>query len=86
MRWILLAATALILLLALGSSSPGWMAFGLFTGVVMCFVTVLAFAAKRIEGKAQSEIYLPTPEELALLKRRAERQSEAHGAEQRSAP
>jgi hypothetical protein len=79
MRWMLLIVTVLIFVFAL-RSSPGWMAVGLLTGIVMCFVTVLAFAAKRIEARAQSEVYVPTPEELALLKRRAERQKAAHAA------
>lgn len=78
MRWFLLAATVLIISLALRSSSPGWMAFGLLTGIVMCFVTTLAFVAKRIEANQGSEVYIPTADELALLKRRAERQREAH--------
>jgi hypothetical protein len=78
MRWLLLALTVFIFVLALRSGSPGWMAFGLLSGIVMCFVTVLAFAAKRIESKSQSEVYVPTAEELALLKRRAERQKRKH--------
>jgi hypothetical protein len=82
MRWFLLALTALIFVLALRSSSPGWMGFGLLVGVVMCFVTALAFVARRIEANQRSEVYIPTPEELALLRRRAERQRQEH--EQRS--
>ncbi|HRQ64162.1 MAG TPA: hypothetical protein PKZ76_04735 [Xanthomonadaceae bacterium] len=80
MRWLLLALTVLIFVLALRSGSPGWMAIGLLTGIVMCFVTVLAFVAKRIEAKAQSEVYVPSAEELALLRRRAERQKSQHAS------
>jgi hypothetical protein len=80
MRWFLLAATLAIFWMALNARSPGWMGLGLLVGLVMCFVTALAFAAKRIEARAQSEVYVPTPEELELLRRRAERQKVEHQA------
>jgi hypothetical protein len=74
MRWFLLVTTLAIFWLALNTHSPGWMGLGLLVGLVMCFVTAFAFAAKRIEARARSEVYVPTPEELELLRRRAERQ------------
>lgn len=70
MRWILLAVTALLFILSLNSSSPGWMALGLLTGLVLSFVTVIAFAAKRIEAGANRDFYTPSAEEIELLRRR----------------
>ena len=66
MRWILTAAAVLGFLIATTAHSPGWVAFGVFVGLICGLGAALAFIDLQIQGSSRSE-YM-TPGELDALK------------------
>jgi hypothetical protein len=73
MRWILTAAAALGFLIAIAAHSPGWMAFGVFVGLIGGLGAALAFIDLQIQGSSRSE-YM-SPGELDALKASMKRPS-----------
>ncbi|WP_049621286.1 hypothetical protein [Frateuria defendens] len=55
MRWVLLTATVLALVLGCTRHGPGAMALWLLLGLLGAFATVLAFAQARISAHARTE-------------------------------
>jgi hypothetical protein len=66
MRWILTISAVLGFLIALAAHSPGWLAFGVFIGLICGLGAALAFIDLQIQGSSRSE-YM-TPGELDALK------------------
>ena len=78
-------AAVLFLAMAITARSPGMLAFAIF-GVVACAtVSVFAFAGARIDSSSRDHVYVPTPEEAELMKKRALRQREAFERKQAQA-
>lgn len=71
--WIFLALTIAVFWLAT-KASPGWMFFGFLTGIVLAFATAIAFAGRRIEGRARPPVHVPSEEEIALLEAKRARE------------
>jgi hypothetical protein len=71
--WILAALTVLAFWLA-SRASPGWMFFGFLTGIALAFATAIAFAGRRIEGRARPPVHIPSEEEIALLEAKRARE------------
>lgn len=77
MRWIWIALAVTAFLVAFNTNSPGTLALAIFIGVIGAFGAAFAFAAARIEANSQLQVYVPTPQEAALLRARSERQAAA---------
>jgi len=66
MRWILTAAALLGLLIAMGTHSPGWLAFGILLALVCGIGAAFAFIDVQIQASSRSE-YM-SPGEIEALK------------------
>lgn len=66
MRWILTAATLLGLLIAMGTHSPGWLAFGVLLALFCGIGAAFAFVDLQIQASSRSE-YM-SPGEIEALK------------------
>ncbi len=80
-RWIALAITVLCFLGTSLTSTSMFRGVVLpITGLLMSFVTVLAFAAQRISDNSQAQVYIPTPEEMEAMRKRREAHQAAREA------
>lgn len=66
MRWILTATALLGLLIAMGTHSPGWLAFGVLLALVCGIGAAFAFVDLQIQASSRSE-YM-SPGEIEALK------------------
>lgn len=85
--WVLLMFGGIAI--AMMTSHPGILGFGLLLAVVSGFCAVFAFAAARIESTARPDSALLTPEVLAAVRARAAQQraaAPAQGQQQPPAP
>jgi hypothetical protein len=75
-RYGALLSAALFIALAFMAKTGGTLAVVLLMVVVSGTVAVFGFAAARIDQSSKHHVYVPTPEEAELLRRRAQRQRE----------
>lgn len=77
MRFIFAALSLLCLLITFMTNSPGLMGFAILGLVVFSFLSVLGFAQAKFEAGRQRDAYIPSPQEIELMRRAAEKRKAA---------
>ena len=78
LRYATALASVISLVVAIRAPTPGIMGFAILMMLLCATISIFGFAAARISSRSQTQVYVPSPEEIALLKQRAQRQREAH--------
>ena len=86
LRYVSAIASVLFLAFAFFAPTAGLLGFAILMAVVSATVAVFGFAAARIDDRSRDQVYVPTPEESALLRERAQRQREAFAQKGAAAP
>ncbi len=71
MRWMMLLLSIAGFAIAFTTKSPGVMAISIVMIVVGLTGFILGMAARRVANNARDQVYVPTSEEIALIKQRA---------------
>lgn len=77
MRFIFAALSLVCLLVAFLTNSPGLMGLAILGLVVFSFLSVLGFAQAKVEATRQREAFIPSPQEIELMRRAAEKRKAA---------
>jgi hypothetical protein len=77
MRWMMLLISIVGFVIAFTTKSAGIMAISIFMIVVGLTGFVLGMAAQRVANNSRDQVYVPTAEEIALIKQRAAQKSQA---------
>lgn len=85
MRFVAAIACVLFLVFAINAPTPGMLGFAILMILVCATVSVFGFAAARIDDRSKDQVYVPSPEEAALLRERAQMQRDAF-AKKNAAP
>lgn len=75
-RWLITLVTAVSLIataINIKSTSVFWGGLMPVICILLMFATLLVWVADRVSGVQRPEVYVPTPEEIAAMKQRAER-------------
>ncbi len=78
MRFIFAALSLLCLLVAFLTNSPGLMGLAILGLVVFAFLSVLGFAQAKFEAGRQRGAFIPSPQEIELMRRAAEKRKAAN--------
>ena len=78
MRFVAAIVAVLALVLCFVVKSAGVVGLLVVVCVLATVVSVVGFVSHRISANAKSQVYLPTPQERALLLKRNERLREEH--------
>ena len=73
MRFVAAIVSLLTLVLSFFAPSAGMVGLLLVVSMVAAVVSVVGFVSHRVSANAKSQVYLPTPQERALLLKRNER-------------
>ncbi len=87
MHWLYLALSALLLLMAMKTTLPGWLVFLLMLGSLAAAIAwILGWLSTRISSGSRSELQILSPDELRLLREQAEARKAAASSERSDPP
>lgn len=81
MRFIFAALSLFCLLITFLTNSPGLMGLAILGLVVFAFLSVLGFAQAKFEAGRQQDAFIPSPQEIELMRRAAEKRKAAANAD-----